>query len=819
MTTNGCRRRIRRALFVEFCWLAALFTAQAQVNVTTHHNDNARDGQNLNETILAPGNVNAGQFGQLFVQPVDGYPYTQPLYVSNLSIAGVPHNVVYVATEHDSVYAFDADSNTGANASPLWHVSFINPAAGITTLNNVDVNCTDIDAEVGITGTPVIDLTSSTLYVVAATKENGVYFQRLHALDITSGAEKFGGPIVIQATVPGTGDGNAGGQVAFDPLMNNQRPGLLLLNGLVYVAWASHCDNTPFHGWVMAYDAQSLQQIAVWNSTPNGSDGGVWQSGAAPAADSSGNVFLATGNGTFDLSTAGLDAGDSILKFGPPLGGAIPILDYFTPYNQASLAANDTDLGSGGVILLPDQPQGSAYQHLIVGIGKEGSVYLVNRDAMGHFNASGDTQIVQWLPEILGGVWGTPAFWNNTLYIGGTNDALEAFSFNANGSGMLSTAPVSATPEAYGYPGPTPSISANGSSNGIVWALEVVAANFSTILHAYDATNLANELYNTSQNGQKSPGPPVKFVAPTIVNGKVYVSTASQLAVYGLLWPFSDVPNTNAFFNFINLLYQTGITGGCAADPLEYCPDETTTRGEMAVFIVTAIFGGSNFSYTATPYFNDVPATNLFFKFIQKMKDLGITAGCGSNNYCPDDPVTRGEMAVLVIAARYGTIPLSYPSTPYFTDVPPSSSYFPFVQKMAQLGITAGCAVGVYCPDDSLTRGQMAVFIVTGLLDRLLPPTTPVITQAAPNSGNAGQSLTVTISGIGTNFGAGTQVAVPTGITASNVTVLSPTSLTVQLNISPDAVASLTATNGSPYTIVVTTGSQEADLPNGFIVQ
>lgn len=818
MTTHRGGRRLGRTLIAGFCCLAGLCPMQAQVNVTTHHNDNARDGQNLNETILAPANVNANQFGQLFVQPVDGYPYTQPLYVSNLQIAGGTHNVVYVATEHDSVYAFDADNITGANASPLWHVSFINPAIGITTLTNVDVNCTDIDSEVGITGTPVIDLSSGTLYVVATTKENGAYFQRLHALDITSGAEKAGSPVTIQAVVTGTGDASNNGQVAFDPLRNGQRPGLLLLNGTVYIGWASYCDNRPYHGWLMAYDAHSLQQTGVWNSTPNGNDGGVWQSGAAPAADANGNVYLSTGNGTFDLSTGGPDAGDSIVKFGPPVGGAIPILDYFTPYNQATLAANDTDLGSGGAILLPDQPQGTAHPHLAVGIGKEGSVYLVDRDAMGHFNASGDTQIVQWLPETVGGLWGTPAFWNNTLYIGGTNDALEAFSFNAAGSGLLSSAPVSATPEAFGFPGPTPSVSANGNSNGIVWAVEA-APHFIAVLHAYDATNLANELYNTSQNGQQAPGGPVKFVAPTVANGKVYVNTASQIAVYGLLWPFSDVPNTNAFFKFINLLYQKGITGGCLVDPLEYCPDATTTRGEMAVFIITAMFGGNSFSYSTTPYFTDVPPSNLFFKFIQKMRDLGITAGCGANSYCPDDPVTRGEMAVLLMAARYGTIPFTYPSTPYFTDVPATSGYFPFVQKMAQLGITAGCAVGVYCPNDSLTRGQMAVFITTGLLDQLLPPTVPEIAQVAPNTGSTGGSLTVTITGTGTHFGAGTQVTVPTGVMASNVTVLSATSLTVQLDISATAVASLTAANGGPYTIMVTTGSEEADLPNGFIVQ
>ena len=534
-------RRFVQALLFKSCLLAAVFTAQAQVNVTTFHNDNARDGQNLNETILTPANLGPNQFGRLFVQPVDGYLYAQPLYVANLGIAGGTHNVVYVATENDSVYAFDADGNTGANASPLWYVSFINPAAGITTVSSTtDLNCSNIKPQVGITGTPVVDLTSNTLYVVANTKENGVFFQRLHALDITSGAEKFGGPVVIAASVPGTGDGNTGGQVAFSPLMNNQRPGLMLLNGMVYISWASHCDTTPFHGWMMAYDAQSLQQTAVWNSTPNASDGGVWQSGAGPAADSSNNVYLVTGNGTFDLNTSGQDAGDSIVKFAPLIGGSFQLLDYFTPYNQAVLSADDTDLGSGGVILLPDQPAGSPHQHLLAEIGKQGSLYLVNRDSMGHFNSAGDTQIVQWLPGLLGGMWGMPAFWNNNLYLGAANDALHAFSFNANNSGLLSTSPLSSSPETFYYPGTTPAISANGNSNAIVWALEEDSG--SAILHAYDATNLANELFNTSNNPLQTPGSTVKFAVPTIVNGKVYVGTAARLAVYGLFGPPPAAP-------------------------------------------------------------------------------------------------------------------------------------------------------------------------------------------------------------------------------------------------------------------------------------
>ena len=524
---------VRQIFFLETCLLTAFFTVQAQVNVTTFHNDNARDGQNLSETLLTPANVNAAQFGRLFVQPVDGSIYAQPLYVSALPIAGGTHNVVFVATEHDSVYAFDADDNAGTNASPLWQVSFINPAAGITTVDsNSDLACSNISPEVGITGTPVIDPASQTLYVVAKTKENGTFVQRLHALDITSGAEKFGGPVVIQAAVPGTGAGASGGQVAFDAKKANQRTGLLLLNGMVYVSWASHCDIPPYQGWLMAYNAQTLAQAAIWNAAPNGSDAGIWQSGAGPAADTSGNIFLATGNGTFDLNIGGADAGDSILKFGPLNGASIPLLDYFTPYDQLKLSIHDTDLGSGGVILLPDQPQGSPHQHLLAEIGKEGSLYLVNRDSMGHYNPNGDTQIVQWLSGIFGGMWATPAFWNNTLYIGATNDALQAYSFNANNSGLLSTKPVSASPETYFYPGTTPSITANGSTNGIVWALE--EDDGSAVLRAYDATNLANELFNTANSPQQTPGPRVKFAVPTIANGKVYAGTSTQVAVYGL---------------------------------------------------------------------------------------------------------------------------------------------------------------------------------------------------------------------------------------------------------------------------------------------
>lgn len=525
------------------CAVAALSAAWPQVSVTTYHNDNARTGQNLHELILTPANVNSSQFGRQFVQPVDGYIYAQPLYVPNVSIGGVNHNVVFVATEHDSVYAFDADSKTGASANPLWHASFINPPA-VTSVNADSAGCADLVPEIGISGTPVIDTSTGTLYVVANTDENGQFFQRLHALDITTGNEKFGGPVVITATVPGTGDGSSNGLITFDPLKQNQRPGLLLRKGVVYIASASHCDLGPYHAWVFAYNAANLQQLAVWNSTPNGGLGGVWQSGGAPAADATG-IFFATGNGTFDMNTGGVDAGDTIVKVAAPSGGKLPLLSYFTPFNQDLLAEGDVDLGSGGVLLLPDLPASAAHPHLLVQGGKEGTLYLVDRHSLGGYNSTTD-QVVQELSYATGGIWGMPAYWNNMVYYGGTNDNLKAFSFNANNSGLLSSSAVSYSPESFPFPGPTPSISASGSANGIVWAIQTDAYGSSgpAILHAYDATNLANELYNSTQNASRdTPGPAVKFAAATVVHGRVYVGTETQLAVYGLLKPTAATPS------------------------------------------------------------------------------------------------------------------------------------------------------------------------------------------------------------------------------------------------------------------------------------
>ena len=505
----------------------------AHVGVYTYHNDNARTGQYLQESVLTPANVNSTHFGKLASFAVDGYIYAQPLYMTNVNIGGQLRNVVFVATEHDSVYAFDADGASGA--APLWHTSFINPAAGVTTVSSNDVSCSDLVPEIGITSTPVIDPASGTLFVVAKTKENGSYFFRVHALDITTGAETIS-PQVIAPTFPGTAapsDGN--GHVAFDAFVEHQRSALLLDNGVLYVGFASHCDNGDYHGWLVAYNASTLSLKGAFNSTPDGTMGGIWQSGGGPAADVSGNVFTITGNGTFDADTGGRNFGDSFLKLA---GGSLTLSDYFTPYDQAYLEAVDLDLGSAPPLLLPDQAKGPP--HLLVSAGKEGTVYLVNRDNMGHFQAGSDSQIVQSLPFAISGdgLFGAPAYYANKVYFAGAVDTLKAFDIV---DGLFSSSTPSAqSSTTYGFPGATPVISANGtdSSSAIVWALQTDqnATNGPAVLHAYDALNVAKELYDSEEDPSRDePGPAVKFTVPTVANGKVYVGTQTQLSVYGLL--------------------------------------------------------------------------------------------------------------------------------------------------------------------------------------------------------------------------------------------------------------------------------------------
>ena len=498
--------------------------------VLTYHNDNARTGQNLRETILTLSNVNQTKFGKLISIPIDGQVYAQPLFVSSVMISGSSHNVAYVATEHDTVYAFDADAKS---SSPLWSTSFIDPAEGITPIPASDLD-SPITVEIGITSTPVIDGSTGTLYVLAATKESGNYVHRLHALNITNGDEMLGGPVVIEGSATGSGDGSSGGTIVFQTKIQLQRPALLLSKGTIYIAWASFNDIGPYHGWIMAYDAKTLKQVGAWVDTPDGEEGGVWLSGAGLSADDDGNVYVVTGDGTFNVNTGGKDYGDSVVKLTLD-GSGLAVSDYFTAFNQQFLFDHDIDLGSSGFVLLPDQP--GTIPHLGVTAGKEGRVYLLNRDDLGKFHDGDDSQIVQSIPDAVGtgdlNTGGrrnksTAVYWNGSVYYAGSDDFLKQFRLN---SGLLATPPAAQTTTQFGY-SCTMSLSANGSSNGILWAL----ASGSDVLHAFDATNVATALYNSDQAGTRDNfGKVVRFNPPTVANGKVYVAGDKQFTIFGLL--------------------------------------------------------------------------------------------------------------------------------------------------------------------------------------------------------------------------------------------------------------------------------------------
>jgi len=509
-----------------------------QVAVTTYHNDNYRSGVNANETILTPSNVNEVTFGKRFALPVTGYVYGQPLYVPNVNIQGVLHNVVYVVTEHDQAYAFDV--NTGQQ---LWNKNFListNPLRTILPVNGDDTGCVINGVELGITSTPVIDLATNQIYIVAATKEivNGTttFYQRMHVLDIATGVEKMLGPAFgapIMAKVPGTGSGSVDGYISFDPKQELQRTALTLANGNVYVAWAALCDYDLAHGWVMAFNKNSALPSGVFMDTPNGYLGGIWNSGSGLAVDSDNNIYVVTGNGLFDVNVGGIDYGDSIMRLSWT-GNQPTVEDYFTPWDQGWLDSKDWDVGAGGAMLLPDQP-GAPYPHLLIQAGKEGTIDLIDRDKMGHFNPGGDNQIVQTLPRIivgsgLGGYWGAPTMWNNNLYFGAAGGQLKIWRYDPQAQ-LINPQFTSATPEYFSYPGPTPSISSNGTSNGIAWIF-----GCDSVLRAYDANNLANELYNSNQNPRRDQaGTALQFNIPTVADGTVMIGARNEVDVYGLL--------------------------------------------------------------------------------------------------------------------------------------------------------------------------------------------------------------------------------------------------------------------------------------------
>jgi hypothetical protein len=505
--------------------------AAAGTDVLTYKNDLSRSGQNLSETTLTPANVTSSTFGLLRNLAVDGKVDAQPLYVSQLSVSGSAHNVVFAATEHDSVYAFDADTG-----SALWHVSLL--AAG-ETLSDAH-GCGQVVPDIGITSTPVIDRGAGAhgiLYVVAMSKDGSSnYHQRLHALDLATGAELLNGPVEITGEYPTAG----GGTTTFSPGQYEERAALLLANGTIYTSWTSHCDISPYYGWIIAYSASTLARTAVLNVAPNSGGVGpaIWMSGGGPAADSAGDIYLLTANGAFETTMdangfpTGHDYGNSFLKISTA-GGSLSVADYFTMYNEVAESSADHDLGSGGEMLLPDLVDASnTVRHLVIGAGKDGNIYVVNRDSMGKFNSSGNSQIWQQVSGALpSGIYSTPAYFNGTVYYGDVGATLKAFAIS---NAKLAAKPQSQSATQFAYPGTAPSVSAKGTANGIVWAHE--NAN-PAVLHAYDAANLAHELYNSNQaaGNRDQFGAGNKFITPTVADGKVFVGTTAAVAVFGLL--------------------------------------------------------------------------------------------------------------------------------------------------------------------------------------------------------------------------------------------------------------------------------------------
>ena len=886
---------VRLITFTTLSCLPAVTTA----DVLTYHNDNGRTGQNLAEVILTPAVVKSTTFGKLFTIPVDGRVDAQPLYLSGIVVPSQgAHNLLIVATEHDSIYAFDAD--TGAQ---LWHVSLLKSGE----LPSDDRGCGQVSPEIGITATPVIDPTTGpngTIYVVSMSKDNSNnYFHRLHALDPTTGAEQFGGPVDIHASYPGTGDNSSNGNVVFDPKQYKERPGLLIINQVVYTSWSSHCDIRPYTGWVMGYDKSTLHQVTVLNLAPNGNEASVWQAGAGPAADSNGNIFFLVANGSFDtaLNGSGFPAqgnyGNAFIKLST--AGNLSVADYFTTFDTVAQSNADSDLGSGGALVLPDLLDAQSHvRHLAVGAGKDHHIYVVDRDNMGKFNAANNSQIYQQLSSALSGsVFSMPAFFNGKLYYGAVGDNLKAFPFS---NGLFATTASSKSTNTFPYPGTTPAISANNTSNAIVWAAE---NSGTAVLHAYDANNLATELYNSNQaaGSRDHFGTGNKFITPTIANGKVYVGTTAGVGVFGILpgitmpvitspgaaaasvgapfryqitatngptsfsatvlpaglffnsasgviagtplsggvsvvsigasnvggmgtgsltitvtdpciptltpgnrlfansgnignvtvtvasgcgWSattdssswitinggsgngsgafsytvgvnlgltrsgtiavgnqsflvmqggsvqtFNDVSAASPYFDYISLMHTDGITAGCLANPPLYCPAAPVDREQMATFVVAALdhvnhaAGGFPPTYTVSPaHFQDVPPSDsIFYPFVQRLADLGITNGCQASPplFCPVDSILRGQMAKFMILGwmhANNLTTFTYTLTPYFTDVPATNIYFSYVQKMIDLGFWTGCSATQFCVNDLVTRAEMSPLVMRTLL-------------------------------------------------------------------------------------------------------
>jgi uncharacterized repeat protein (TIGR03806 family) len=567
------------------------------VSMTTYHYDNTRQGADTNETWLTPGDVNTNTFGKLFSYDLDGYVYAEPLIITNVTIPGQGvHNVVYVATEHDSIYALDADGNAGTNGGVLWHTNVGLSAICATAPFGYRYSgggYTDIVPEVGMTGTPVIDPTTGTLYVDAFTRDidGNVtnYVHRLHALDVTTGNERSYSPVIVAGSVPGTGVGSVDGVQTFSAVQHGARPALCLVNGIVIASYASYADTDPYHGWMFAYNATNFARIGVFNTTPNATiaafgahaaEGGIWMGGGGLCVDASNNIYFESGNGSFSANTGGGDYADSFMKLSTSNG--LAVVDYFTPYDQATLAANDTDLGSCGPLLLPDSVGSAAHPHLIVGPGKSGKIYLVDRDNMGHNQSGSDSQIVESFVGISGS-WSPPAYWNNLLYFQASSASMEEFSIS--NASINQTAVATAAPSVGALNG-SPVVSANGTNNGIVWVMDNNSGNTGSpgTLYALNANNISQMLWSSQQLAARdSMGPAVKMTTPTVAGGKVYVGGQYSLTVYGLalFLPVPTItPDGGLFTNSVTVTLSEASPGGT----IYYTTDGSTPTTNSAVY-------------------------------------------------------------------------------------------------------------------------------------------------------------------------------------------------------------------------------------------
>ncbi|HEY1648228.1 MAG TPA: IPT/TIG domain-containing protein, partial [Terracidiphilus sp.] len=824
-------------IFTLFC---ATF-ATGQVSVLTQHNDNARTGQNLDETTLSTSNVNQNSFGKLFWRTVDGFMYAQPLYVPGLTIQGETHNVVFVATEHNSVYAFDADN---ANSpAPLWQVNLGTPVpsqdicflSGDT--NPADCPYYDISPEIGITSTPVIDPAAGIIYVVNRTKNttNSTYHDYLHALNLTTGAEELGGPVEIVGQVNGTGTGSSGGVVAFQPAYQHQRPSLLLENGSLYIAFGSVGDiGGVYHGWVMSYNASTLQQEAIFNVTPDGDDGGIWSAGQGPIADSSGNIYFMTGNGDFNANIeGGTDYGDTFIKFG---GSNLAVTDYFTPDTQGALDADNEDLGSGGPMLMPGTS-------LLVGMGKDGIMRVVNSTNMGHYSSSTDND-VQDFTATPNAFFSSPVYWNSpnhgpVIYIWGEADYLKAFQFTGS---TFNTTPVSegTSINSSGDPNAAAiSISANGSlaGTGILWATGSISqwakgTQVPGVVRAFDATNLTDELWDSTQNLTRDDvGNSAKFNPPTITNGKVYVGSFSgQLQVYGLTPPAfqgvqfvqanSATPQSSttsvpvAFtsaqaagdlnvvivgWNDTTAAVQSVTDSAGNAYTLALGPTRGTALSESIYYAKNILANNAN---TVTVTFNQ-GATKpdvriLEYSGVATSNPLDVSTGAFGNGYLADSGYVNTNAAnELIVGADMvssnTTIMAGAPFTPRVITAPDSD-----VAEDRLVNVPG--SYHSWAPLNATGNWLMQVV----MFKSATASTVPFVTSVTPNSGPATGGTAVTITGI--DFAAGATVMFGSAA-ATNVTVVNSTTITATAPAGSAGAVPITVTNPS---------AQSGSLSNAF---